>query len=59
MRNGGPHGPAEIHLHDGADADAFLRWLVASGAVVDSFERVSTPLEDIFVRVAEQAEIVV
>jgi ABC-2 type transport system ATP-binding protein len=51
------NGPAEIHLQPGVGADRFLRWLVDSGAAVDSFERLSTPLEDIFVRVAERAEV--
>ena len=32
------------------------RRLVANGAHVDRFERLATPLEEIFVRVAEGAE---
>ena len=47
--------PAEVHLHEAATADEFLQWLVANGARVEHFERVSTPLEEIFVRLAERA----
>jgi ABC-2 type transport system ATP-binding protein len=44
--------PVAVRLRDAASADDFLRWLVASGASVDLFERMTTPLEDIFVKVA-------
>ena len=45
-----------MHLRPPATADEFLHWLVATGAKVEHFERLSTPLEEIFVRVAtEQA----
>ena len=44
---------AQVHLNATANADEFLAWLVTHGAHVDRFERVSTPLEDIFVAVAE------
>ena len=53
--DGVPQGPVAVYLRDGIGADAFLRWLVASGASIESFEHVSTPLEEIFVRVAEHA----
>jgi len=46
---------AEVHLREPASPDDLLRWLVASGARVDHFERRSTPLEEIFVEVAERA----
>ena len=45
----------EIHLRARATPDEFLRWMVSQGCTVKSFERLSTPLEDIFVRVAERA----
>ncbi len=45
--------PVEVHLRDGASGDEFLHWLVSSGASVESFERLTTPLEEIFVRVAQ------
>jgi ABC-2 type transport system ATP-binding protein len=49
-------GFADVHLRPPATGDEFLHWLVATGARVEHFERLSTPLEDIFVRVAtEQA----
>ena len=54
-RNGSPNGAVQVHLREGAGADAFLHWLVASGARIDSFERLSTPLEEIFVHVAQGA----
>jgi ABC-2 type transport system ATP-binding protein len=47
--------PVDVHLRNGTRGEEFLQWLVAMGATVDSFERMSTPLEDIFVKVAESA----
>jgi ABC-2 type transport system ATP-binding protein len=47
--------PAEVHLRAPATSDEFLRWLAASGARVESFERLSTPLEEIFVQVVERS----
>jgi ABC-2 type transport system ATP-binding protein len=47
--------PVDVHLRDGARGDDFLRWLVSSGASVESFERMTTPLEEIFVKVAQSA----
>jgi ABC-2 type transport system ATP-binding protein len=44
----------DVHLRPPATGDDFLRWLVATGARVDHFERLSTPLEEIFVRVATE-----
>ena len=51
----GPDQMAEVHLRDNASADDLLQWLVTSGARVEHFERTSTPLEEIFVHVAERA----
>lgn len=45
----------QVDLLDSASPDAFLAWLVAHDAEVESFARLSLPLEDIFVRVVEQA----
>jgi ABC-2 type transport system ATP-binding protein len=51
-----PDGFVDVHLQPTATADEFLHWLVVTGARVKHFERLSTPLEEIFVRVAtEQA----
>ena len=47
--------PVDVELTASATADEFLAWLVARGASVSHFERVSTPLEEIFVRVVESA----
>jgi ABC-2 type transport system ATP-binding protein len=44
--------PDAVHLQTGATVDEFLRWLALSGAAVESFERTTTPLEEIFVKVA-------
>jgi ABC-2 type transport system ATP-binding protein len=46
--------PTEIQLNEAANADDFLRWLVNVDARVETFERTSTPLEEIFVLVAER-----
>jgi ABC-2 type transport system ATP-binding protein len=48
-----PMDPVDIELKTPATGDEFLAWLVAHGATVYSFERLSTPLEEIFVRVIE------
>jgi len=45
-------GPVAVHLRDTATTDEFLRWLVECGASADVFERMTTPLEEIFAKVA-------
>jgi ABC-2 type transport system ATP-binding protein len=50
-----PDLPVEVHFKEPSSADDLLRWLVATGARVERFERTSTPLEDIFVQVAERS----
>jgi ABC-type uncharacterized transport system ATPase subunit len=47
-------GSVDVHLRPPANGDDFLRWLVAAGVHVEHFERLSTPLEEIFVRVATE-----
>jgi ABC-2 type transport system ATP-binding protein len=47
-------GFVDVTLRPPATGDDFLRWLVTSGARVEHFERLSTPLEEIFVRVATE-----
>ena len=47
-------GFVDVHLRPPASGDDFLHWLVATGARVEHFERLSTPLEEIFVRVATE-----
>jgi len=47
--------PVEVHLRASATPDDFLRWLLDTRASVDVFERLSESLEDIFVRVAQEA----
>jgi ABC-2 type transport system ATP-binding protein len=46
-------GVAELRLRPSMTSDDLLEWLVAASARVERFERLSTPLEDIFVRVAQ------
>ena len=47
--------PAQVDLHETATPDQFLAWLVARDATVERFERLTLPLDDIFVRVMENA----
>jgi ABC-2 type transport system ATP-binding protein len=47
--------PVNVHLRETATSDQFLAWLVAQRASVERFELLSTPLEEIFVRVVERA----
>jgi len=51
--------PTNVHLREDATSDQFLAWLVAHDASVERFERLSTPLEDIFVGVVERAAVAV
>jgi len=46
-------GLVQVDLVDAASPDAFLAWLVAHNASVERFERLSAPLEDIFIRVVQ------
>jgi ABC-2 type transport system ATP-binding protein len=56
VENGGTsEQPANVHLSPAAHPEEFLAWLVAHGARVEYFEQLSTPLEEIFVTVAERA----
>jgi ABC-2 type transport system ATP-binding protein len=50
-----PDGAVDVHLREPSTSDDLLRWLVTGGARVERFERLSTPLEDIFVKVATAA----
>ncbi len=49
-------GSVDVFLRNGVSLDQFLAWLVAQKASVESFEHISTPLEEIFVHVVHQAE---
>ena len=42
---------ATVCLKQGVEAAQFLRWLVESGAEIESFQRARTPLHEIFIRV--------
>jgi hypothetical protein len=54
--NGNADRSVNVYLVPTATSDEFLSWLVARGTHVDAFERLSTPLEEIFVHLAEHAE---
>lgn len=45
---------ATVYLKQGVEPARFLRWLVESGAQVESFQRTRTPLEEIFIRVVRE-----
>jgi ABC-2 type transport system ATP-binding protein len=49
----GDEDVAQVDLVDAASPDAFLAWLVAHNASIERFERLSAPLEDIFVRLVQ------
>lgn len=46
---------ATVYLKQGVQAAQFLRWLVESGAEVESFQRARTPLDEIFIRVVRDS----
>jgi ABC-2 type transport system ATP-binding protein len=46
---------AHVQLRETATPEEFLSWLVANQARVEAFERLTMPLEDIFVTVAHRA----
>lgn len=46
---------ATVYLKQGVEAARFLRWLVESGAEVESFQRARTPLDEIFIRVVRDS----
>lgn len=54
-RTGARGGAVTVYLRDGASADEFLAWMVATRASVDSFTRLSSSLDDIFIRIAKEA----
>jgi ABC-2 type transport system ATP-binding protein len=50
-----PNGKtAKIYLKEGIPHKDFLVWLAHSSHEVESFERATTPLEDIFIKLAEE-----
>ncbi|MBI3951285.1 MAG: ABC transporter ATP-binding protein [Acidobacteria bacterium] len=48
------NGAMKVYLRAGVRPGDFLAWLLESGAEVESFERATTPLEDIFIRLVEE-----
>jgi len=49
------NGAMKVYLRDGVRPHDFLAWLVEAGAEVESFERATTPLEEIFIRVVRES----
>ena len=47
----GHNAATTVYLKQGVEPARFLRWLVESGAEVESFQRARTPLDEIFIRV--------
>ena len=54
-RFAGHNAAATVHLKQGVEPARFLRWLVESGAEVESFQRARTPLDEIFIRVVRDS----
>lgn len=50
------NGTMKVYLRDGVPPRELLRWLTQSGADIDFFQRAITPLEDIYIRVVEEAK---
>jgi ABC-2 type transport system ATP-binding protein len=48
------NGAVKVYLRDGNTSGQFLNWLVDEGVEVDQFQRASSPLEDIYIKVVEQ-----
>ena len=53
-RFSGHNAAATVYLKQGVEAAQFLRWLVESGAEIESFQRARTPLHEIFIRVVRE-----
>ena len=54
LRHVSHNGSQKVYLHDSGAQQNFLAWLVSNGADVESFERATTPLEEIFIKVVEE-----
>lgn len=50
------NGAVKVYLRDGVRPHDFLTWLVETGAEVESFERATTPLEEIFIKVVRESQ---
>jgi amino acid adenylation domain-containing protein len=50
------NGTMKVYLRDGVPTRELLRWLTQSGADIDFFQRAITPLEEIYIRVVEEAK---
>jgi ABC-2 type transport system ATP-binding protein len=54
-RFAGHNAATTVYLKPGVEPARFLRWLVDSGAEVESFQRARTPLDEIFIRVVRES----
>ncbi len=50
------NGTMRVYLNDDVRPRDFLAWMLQVGAEVESFERATTPLEDIFIKVVQAGE---
>lgn len=48
------NGTMRVYLNAGVQPRDFLAWLLQAGAEVEAFERATTPLEDIFIKVVQE-----
>jgi ABC-2 type transport system ATP-binding protein len=55
-RHAPENGAMKVYLRDGVRPHDFLAWLVETGSEVESFERATTPLEEIFIRVVQEGQ---
>jgi hypothetical protein len=47
----------KVYLREGIKPRDFLNWLLETGVEVDLFQRATSPLEDIYVKVVEESRI--
>jgi ABC-2 type transport system ATP-binding protein len=50
------NGTAKVYLREQVRPQEFLRWLLQSGVEVDLFQRATTPLEDIYIKVVDESK---
>jgi ABC-2 type transport system ATP-binding protein len=51
------NGSMKVYLREGIKPRDFLNWLIEAGVEVDLFQRATSPLEDIYVKVVEESRI--
>jgi len=51
------NGAVKVYLRDEAQPRDFLNWMLKEGADIDQFERATSPLEDIYIKVVEESRL--